>query len=94
MNDLDPVQCPTCSGHGTIPRVVAEIRSDPEAMAGIARGIADMKAGRMTPWSELKREMMDCDDGALADMERVEAELDAEEQTECIPSATAPVPTP
>jgi hypothetical protein len=61
---LDEVECPecrgagpcfACKGKGTLPRVVAEVRSNPEAMASIRRGIADWKAGRVIPWSQLKR---------------------------------------
>ena len=47
--------CEICRGTGKVARVVAETRSNPEIMAGIRRGIEDMKAGRMVKFSELRR---------------------------------------
>ena len=44
--------------------LVAEMKADPEFMAGIRRGIADMKAGRVYPWSEVKKELGIEDDEA------------------------------
>lgn len=52
-NDL--VDCVYCKGSGKMFRAVAEVHSDPEAMASIRRGLEDVKAGRMVPWATLKR---------------------------------------
>lgn len=44
--------CRICQGAGEVPRVVAEVRSNPKAMASIRRGIADREA---VPLSALER---------------------------------------
>ena len=37
--------------------VARYMRADYETREGIRKGIADIKAGRTTPWSEIKREL-------------------------------------
>lgn len=52
--DLIICHCELCNGKA-MPWPVVDLHNDPEAMAGIRRGIEDMKAGRSVLWSELKR---------------------------------------
>ena len=38
-------------------RIVEHMKADKDFMDGVRRGMADMKAGRVKPWSQVKKEL-------------------------------------
>ncbi len=50
--------CPACIPEARRQeRIRAAVRADPEFMAGVREGVKAMKEGRMTPWSEVTKEL-------------------------------------
>ena len=53
---ITPTEC--CRGENKITRMEIEwLKKDPEFMASLKRGIEDLKAGRMVPWEQVRKEL-------------------------------------